>query len=284
MPVPASGELKLRADIALEVDGSASGTNVSLGTLADTAGFDTPPDAMSEFYGYSACSAPTGVDLNYLQSATPTGFWMRGRYTGTNGGCDINSYGFYIGTDSSSATNNTKYERGTDAKGAYSNVDYTFTGGASSTTYYVWVYFTNIAGYTSYSSMGTIATLAPYISATQGSTSCAGDTSVWGCNGGSISWNWQVTYYDAWTGFTDGGSFVTTHSAPTSLAYTIGGSVGCPGTRTNSATSASMQSISLTTTCVLAASGGPTFNTTAVYSKSGYTSKSYTACAITCTD
>ena len=53
MAVPSSGQLRLRADIALEVDGSATGTNVSLGTLSNTAGF-TEPDAMSEFYGYSA--------------------------------------------------------------------------------------------------------------------------------------------------------------------------------------------------------------------------------------
>ena len=53
MAVPSSGQLRLRADIALEVDGSATGTNVSLGTLSNTAGL-TEPDAMSEFYGYSA--------------------------------------------------------------------------------------------------------------------------------------------------------------------------------------------------------------------------------------
>jgi len=282
MAVPSSGELKLRADIALEVDGSASGTNVSLGTLADTAGFDTPPDSMSEFYGYSACSTPTGVEINYLQSATPTGFWQRGRFTGSNGGCDINSYGFYIGTDSSSATNNTKYEIGTDAKGLYSNVDYTFTGGANSTTYYVWCYFTNIAGHTGYSTMGTIATLPAYISATQGSTSCTGDTSVYGCNGTNITWNWNLTYKDAYTGFTDGGSFVTTHSSPN--AATTTSIAGCAATRTNSAASGSNLSIPLTYQCVLQATGGPTFYTTAVYSKSGYTSRTYNACLITCTD
>lgn len=53
MPVPSSGTLRLRADIALEVDGSASGTNVRLGTLSDTAGFSAP-DRMSDFRGFSA--------------------------------------------------------------------------------------------------------------------------------------------------------------------------------------------------------------------------------------
>lgn len=53
MPVPSSGPLGLRSDIALEVDGSATGTNVSLRALSNTAGFVTP-DAMSEFRGYSS--------------------------------------------------------------------------------------------------------------------------------------------------------------------------------------------------------------------------------------
>lgn len=50
MAVKASGELKLYADIGVEL-GVAS-TNVSLGTMSNTAGF-TDPDSMSEFYGYS---------------------------------------------------------------------------------------------------------------------------------------------------------------------------------------------------------------------------------------
>ena len=65
MAVPGSGQLRLRADIAQEVDGSATGTNVSLRTLSDSAG-KAIPDAMSEFYGYSSlfrrCAA-THVDL-----------------------------------------------------------------------------------------------------------------------------------------------------------------------------------------------------------------------------
>ena len=55
MPVPSSGQLRLRGDIALEVDGAATGTNVSLCTLSNTAGF-TEPDAMSDFYGFSAAT------------------------------------------------------------------------------------------------------------------------------------------------------------------------------------------------------------------------------------
>ena len=54
MAVPSSGQLRLRADINQEVNGNDTDDNVSLGTLADDAGFDTPPDTMQEFYGYSA--------------------------------------------------------------------------------------------------------------------------------------------------------------------------------------------------------------------------------------
>lgn len=54
MAVPSSGELKLRADINLEVEGNDTDDNVSLGALSDAADLTTPPDQMSEFYGYSA--------------------------------------------------------------------------------------------------------------------------------------------------------------------------------------------------------------------------------------
>ncbi len=54
MAVPSSGQLRLRADINQEVNGNDTDDNVSLGTLADDAGFTTPPDTMQEFYGYSA--------------------------------------------------------------------------------------------------------------------------------------------------------------------------------------------------------------------------------------
>lgn len=54
MAVPSSGQLRLRADINLEVEGNDTDDNVSLGTLSDAADLTTPPDQMSEFYGYSA--------------------------------------------------------------------------------------------------------------------------------------------------------------------------------------------------------------------------------------
>ena len=53
MAIKSSGSLRLRYDIAVEVNGASS--NISLGDLSNVAGF-TGQDAMSEFYGYS--SAP----------------------------------------------------------------------------------------------------------------------------------------------------------------------------------------------------------------------------------
>ena len=66
MPVPSSGQLRLRADINQEVNGNDSDDNVSLGTLSNDAGF-SEPDAMSDFYGYSACQLPgTAINLSLI--------------------------------------------------------------------------------------------------------------------------------------------------------------------------------------------------------------------------
>jgi|TARA_B100001094_G_scaffold97481_1_gene93500 hypothetical protein len=284
MAVPSSGQLRLRADINEEVNGNNTDNNVSLGTLSNDVGF-ADPDNMSEFYGYTSCSTPTGVGMNILGAATPVQFFCRGRYTGSNGGCNVNSYGFYMGTNSSGPTANTKYESGTDNKGIYSIWDKTFTGLTPNTTYYIWVYVSNVAGHTGYSPMSTRTTQPPYISAQQnaGATSCSGDTNVYGCNGASYTWSWNLNYRDAYTGFTDGGSFTSTHSSP--YAYKIPGNVaGCPTTLTNYNQSNTGAMHSLAYQCVLPGTGGPTFNTTVTYAKSGYTSRVYSACTITCTD
>ena len=51
MAIKSSGSLRLRYDIAAEVNGASS--NISLGDLSNVVGFANP-DAMSEFYGYSS--------------------------------------------------------------------------------------------------------------------------------------------------------------------------------------------------------------------------------------
>lgn len=56
MAVPSSGELELYGDIGTELGVAQS--NVTLHGMSQTAGF-TPPDAMSEFYGYSNITTTT---------------------------------------------------------------------------------------------------------------------------------------------------------------------------------------------------------------------------------
>ena len=154
MAVPSSGQLRLRADIALEVDGSATGDNVSLGTLADTAGFTSPPDTMAEFYGYTSCTAPS-VTTNALSNVGYTSMRANGNVTADNG-CTVTERGFYFGTNGSSPTNNTKYTSGSGT-GSYNR---NMTGLNSTQNYYCWAYATNSAG-TTYGSRVNASTLTP---------------------------------------------------------------------------------------------------------------------------
>jgi len=154
MSVPSSGQLRLRADIALEVDGSASGNDVSLNTLSTSAGF-TAPNGMTEFYGYSSSTAPS-VTTNALSSATTSSMTASGNVT-SDGGASITERGFYFGTNSAAATNNTKYT----VSGTTGTYTRSFTGLSSSTTHYCWAYATNSAG-TTIGSRVNLATLTPY--------------------------------------------------------------------------------------------------------------------------
>tara|TARA_R100000231_G_scaffold39691_1_gene34449 strand:- start:10813 stop:12132 length:1320 start_codon:yes stop_codon:yes gene_type:complete len=139
MPVPASGPLQLRGDIALEVNGSATGTDVSLGALSNTAGF-TEPDAMSDFYDFSMVSAPT-VQTDAASSVTASSFTANGNATNDNG-ASITDRGFYIGTDSNYA-NNTKTSVGGSGTGTFLLAK---TGLVFNTTYYITAYATNSEG------------------------------------------------------------------------------------------------------------------------------------------
>ena len=51
MALPTSGQLSLND---IRVEQGISQTNVSLGSMSDTAGFFEPPDAVSDFYGYTS--------------------------------------------------------------------------------------------------------------------------------------------------------------------------------------------------------------------------------------
>ena len=149
MAVPSSGQLRLRGDIALEVDGVATGINVSLRTLSALANFSSP-DNMSEFYGYSAGSPAT---LAAASASGVTNTQVIANCNVTNdGGATITERGFYFGT-STNMTSNPKYSVG-GTTGAFS---LTRTGLATSTTYRFWAYATNSTG-TTYSARVDAAT------------------------------------------------------------------------------------------------------------------------------
>jgi hypothetical protein len=141
MAVPSTGQLSLRGDIALEVDGNATGVNVSLRALSASAGF-TSPDSMSEFYGYSSALAPS-VTSNAITDVGTTTLRANGNVT-SDGGATITERGFYIGTNSVAPTSNVKYI----VSGTTGSYLRDVTGLSDNTTYYCWAYATNSVGTT----------------------------------------------------------------------------------------------------------------------------------------
>lgn len=154
MAVPSSGQLRLNGDINLEINGTGTGTNVSLNTLSSQAGF-TAPNGMEEFYGYSSAVAPS-VQTNSSISVGTSSMTIRGNVSSDGGGA-ITERGFYFGT-STNATSNTKYTV-SGTTGAFSR---SMTGLSSGTTYRVFAYATNSAG-TTIASMVTTSTTQPSI-------------------------------------------------------------------------------------------------------------------------
>ena len=139
MAVPSSGQLRLRADIANEVDGSATGLNISLRALSASAG-KSAPDTMSEFYGYSASVPPTVTTSG--ASSTNTTVYITGTVN-SDGGATITSRGFFFGTSSNRASNPSYAVAGTTG-----NFNLNRTGLSANTTYYYWAYATNASGTT----------------------------------------------------------------------------------------------------------------------------------------
>ena len=82
MAVPSSGELRLYADIGVELGVPQS--DVSLGAMSDSAGF-AAPDAMSEFYGYVDAVAPS-VTTNAISNVGETSLRANGNVTADGGG------------------------------------------------------------------------------------------------------------------------------------------------------------------------------------------------------
>ena len=152
MPVPSSGQLRLRADIALEVDGSATNTNVSLMTLANSAGF-TDPDNMLEFYGYTNANAPS-IQTNSATNIAISSMTLNGNVT-ADGGATVTSRGFYFGTSSNYASNS-KITVGSGT-GSFTN---NRTGLSAGTTYYVTAFSINSAGESVGSTLGAATPVA----------------------------------------------------------------------------------------------------------------------------
>ena len=141
MAVVSSGEIKLRGDVNLEINGNTTDTNVSLATLSVGAGFDAP-HGLTEFYGYTDAVAPS-VSTSSAISITTSSMTIRGSVT-SDGGGTITERGFYFGTNSSNATSNTKYT----VSGTTGSFSRSMTGLSASSTYYWWAYATNSAGTT----------------------------------------------------------------------------------------------------------------------------------------
>jgi len=139
MAVPSSGALGLYSDIGVELGVPQS--NVSLGSMSDSAGF-AAPDAMSDFYGYVDAIAPS-VTTSAISNVGTTTLRANGNVS-SDGGATISQRGFYIGTNSSSPTNNTKYTVG----GTTGSYLYNASGLSDNTTYYCWAFATNSVGTT----------------------------------------------------------------------------------------------------------------------------------------
>jgi hypothetical protein len=138
--VVSSGEIKLRGDVNLEINGNTTDTNVSLATLSVGAGFDAP-HALTEFYGYQDAVAPS-VSTNASTSVTSSSMTANGNVT-SDGGGTITERGFYFGTSSNYA-NNTKYA----VSGTTGSFARGFSGLSSQTTYYATAYAINSVGET----------------------------------------------------------------------------------------------------------------------------------------
>lgn len=138
MPITASGEIQLIADIEAEFDQTGS-TDISLFQARDDAGLTSGEVAMTDFYGLSDSVAPS-VTTNAASSVATTSLTANGNVT-SDGGASITERGFYFGTNSSYSSN-TKYT----VSGTTGSYNRSFTGLTANTTYYITAYAINSAG------------------------------------------------------------------------------------------------------------------------------------------
>lgn len=103
MALPSSGQLSLN-DIKTEL--GAASTNVSLGSMSNTAGF-SEPDAISDFYGYSAATSYEGTisERSNSDSNEACGGLEVETTVYKNGSSSTPAAGDYIFTNSGLSTN-----------------------------------------------------------------------------------------------------------------------------------------------------------------------------------
>lgn len=196
MAVPSSGQLRLNGDINLEINGTGTGTNVSLNALSSEAGF-TAPNGMKEFYGYVDAVLPNAGDISNVTGIGTSSMTVNG-YITNDGGATITERGFYFGTNSN-CTSNPKYS----VAGTVGNFSRTFTGLSSSTTYYMRTYAINSVGEDVGDRCVAVATTAPNVSTLISSYGSVSASDPSGGNDGTCATNNQCkTAKRARQGFT----------------------------------------------------------------------------------
>jgi|TARA_R100000482_G_C5124907_1_gene148080 hypothetical protein len=211
MPVPSSGQLRLRADINQEINDNDTDTNVSLGTLSDDAGFDAP-DTMSEFYGYTSFITPT-VTQATTSNVYDTTMKLHGSMQSPSGG-NV-QYGWYFGTSSTMLNNSFIHDGNNNGSTSTINFDYTKGGLSGSTTYYIWTAVRDLSGNVlSSASVKTQATLAAanytntWLSGSQNQVYVEASDGVGGNISGSINNAYNHVYY-GWSGLSGSTSATT---------------------------------------------------------------------------
>lgn len=187
MAVPSSGQLRLRGDIALEIDGSATGSDVSLNTLSSEAGF-TAPNGMQEFYGYVDAVLPNAGDISYVSGISSSSMTVNA-YITNDGGATITQRGVYFGTNSN-CTSNPKYS----VAGTTGSFSRTFTGLSSSTTYYMQTYAINSVGEDVGNRCVGAATIAPSVTSLISSYGSVSGSNPGGSTDGTCAYNNQCKY------------------------------------------------------------------------------------------
>ncbi len=187
MGVPSTGQLRLRGDIALEIDGSATGSDVSLNTLSSEAGF-AAPNGMTEFYGYVDAVLPNAGDISNVTGIGSSNMTVNA-YITNDGGATITERGVYFGTNSN-CTSNPKYS----VAGTTGSFSRTFTGLSSSTTYYMQSYAINSVGEALGARCVGVATSAPSVATLISSYGSVSGTNPNGGQDGTCAYNQQCKY------------------------------------------------------------------------------------------